>query len=273
MARVAKSVVASGMGLSCYRGWLTPSSDSPWWRSRSARPYSRSTDGRGNQLRADLHRLDPGARNRALRLQRRRRAAASPSATRKSTICRKSDAGFQWVGIAHLKVVETERRRDGTAGFASRGNVEGQRAHPRRPIQWAQQKPSLPAYGLGQPKAEAMSSRGRDQPPARPSTTASSSPISAIRFLSVSETQGQGIESGPGDWRKVWIDLPTTDGQILSRGAAGQRQCPTYHGDGRLGVILGGVQANPHRLEAQFTGICIAACSCRLTGPRPLGRP
>lgn len=70
--------------------------------------------------------------------------------------------------------------------------------------------------------------------------------LSSNKFLSVSGPRAQGVEPGPGDWRKVWIDLPTTDGQFLVAVRPAKGNADSYPGDGRLGVILGGIQMDPH---------------------------
>jgi hypothetical protein len=57
--------------------------------------------------------------------------------------------------------------------------------------------------------------------------------------------KGRGVDEGPDGWQKVWLDLMTTDGHfdVAIRPANGATL--TYRGDGRLGVTLGGVEANP----------------------------
>ncbi|HEX3754909.1 MAG TPA: hypothetical protein VHV26_07515 [Rhizomicrobium sp.] len=55
----------------------------------------------------------------------------------------------------------------------------------------------------------------------------------------------QGIERGPGDWEKIWIDLTTTDGQfaVALRPAVGDSN--SFKGDGKMGLLLGGLEVTP----------------------------
>jgi hypothetical protein len=69
--------------------------------------------------------------------------------------------------------------------------------------------------------------------------------LSSNKFLSVNGVKTQGVESGPGNWQKVWIDLPTTDGQFLVAIRPAKGNADSYRGDGRLGVTLGGIQMDP----------------------------
>ena len=54
-----------------------------------------------------------------------------------------------------------------------------------------------------------------------------------------------GIDEGPDGWRKVWLDMMTSDGEIVVvlRPTAGG--AVTFMGDGRRGIVLGGFQADP----------------------------
>ena len=47
-----------------------------------------------------------------------------------------------------------------------------------------------------------------------------------------------------GDWLTVWLELLTTDGQYLVNFYVCKGDADTYTGDGRLGVILGGISAD-----------------------------
>jgi hypothetical protein len=69
--------------------------------------------------------------------------------------------------------------------------------------------------------------------------------LASRKILSVDGTKAQGIEPGPGDWKKVWIELPTSDGQFLVAIRPTKGDADSYRGDGRLGVILGGIQMAP----------------------------
>jgi hypothetical protein len=57
--------------------------------------------------------------------------------------------------------------------------------------------------------------------------------------------QDRDIEQHPNYWQKVWINLATSDGQLLVaiRPINGRRRL--FPGDGKLGLILGGIQAEP----------------------------
>src|SRR5262249_26753386 len=54
-----------------------------------------------------------------------------------------------------------------------------------------------------------------------------------------------GVEQGPGDWQKVWIDLPTSTGQFVVNMYVYMGTTNTFKGDGILGVTLGGVEVEP----------------------------
>ena len=57
--------------------------------------------------------------------------------------------------------------------------------------------------------------------------------------------KGRGVEEGPDEWRKVWIDLPTSgDELVLVIGLAG-RDGPAFKGDGHLGLTFGGIEVAP----------------------------
>ena len=53
------------------------------------------------------------------------------------------------------------------------------------------------------------------------------------------------IEQHPNYWQKVWIDLTTSDGQFLIAVRPARRGTYLFDGDGRIGVILGGIEAEP----------------------------
>jgi hypothetical protein len=57
--------------------------------------------------------------------------------------------------------------------------------------------------------------------------------------------KGRGVDEGPDGWQKVWLDLMTTDGHIDIAIRPANGGTLTYRGDGRLGVTLGGIEANP----------------------------
>jgi hypothetical protein len=65
------------------------------------------------------------------------------------------------------------------------------------------------------------------------------------QVLDASGVQGSDIEQHPNYWQKVWINLATADGQLLVavRPLNGRRLL--YVGDGKVGLILGGIAAEP----------------------------
>ena len=63
--------------------------------------------------------------------------------------------------------------------------------------------------------------------------------------LRASGTSGQDIELLPDTWQKVWIDMATSDGQLLVAVRVTNGAANLYDGDGRLGLILGGIEARP----------------------------
>jgi hypothetical protein len=65
------------------------------------------------------------------------------------------------------------------------------------------------------------------------------------QVLDASGVQDRDIEQHPNYWQKVWIDVPTSDGQLLVaiRPINGRRLL--YVGDGKLGLTLGGIEAKP----------------------------
>jgi len=69
--------------------------------------------------------------------------------------------------------------------------------------------------------------------------------LSSKTVLSVNGTKAHGIEQGPDNWRKVWFDLATSDGQFLVAIRPAKGNADNYQGDGRLGVTLGGIQMDP----------------------------
>ena len=60
------------------------------------------------------------------------------------------------------------------------------------------------------------------------------------KVLSTHGNLNQGIEL-VGDWLTVWIDLLTTDGQYVVNFYVCNGDWEVYKGDGKLGVILGGI--------------------------------
>jgi hypothetical protein len=58
-------------------------------------------------------------------------------------------------------------------------------------------------------------------------------------------TETRGIDQGPDGWQKVWLDLTTSDGQIVVALRPANGVETSYPGDGRVGLILGGIRADP----------------------------
>jgi hypothetical protein len=55
-----------------------------------------------------------------------------------------------------------------------------------------------------------------------------------------------GIDQGPDGWEKIWLNVLTSDGHLDVTLRPANGNVLTYKGDGSLGMILGGVEANPH---------------------------
>jgi hypothetical protein len=55
----------------------------------------------------------------------------------------------------------------------------------------------------------------------------------------------RGIDRGPNNWRKVWLDMMTSNGDIIVALRPTVGGGVSFKGDGRLGVILGGVEVDP----------------------------
>ena len=54
-----------------------------------------------------------------------------------------------------------------------------------------------------------------------------------------------GINQGPDGWQKIWLNVMTSDGRLDVSLRPTNGNVLTFKGDGSLGVILGGVEANP----------------------------
>jgi hypothetical protein len=69
--------------------------------------------------------------------------------------------------------------------------------------------------------------------------------LSQYAVLSKPDAAKAGIEQDTDGWLKVWLDLATSDGEFTFalRPANGARD--TFSGDGKLGLIFGGIEANP----------------------------
>jgi hypothetical protein len=87
-----------------------------------------------------------------------------------------------------------------------------------------------------------------DQPPGQPPNH-----IAAIFSLSNHTVRDGdtvikdgGIDQGPNGWQKIWLNLVTVDGKLDVTLRPANGDVLTFKGDGSLGMILGGVEANPH---------------------------
>jgi hypothetical protein len=57
--------------------------------------------------------------------------------------------------------------------------------------------------------------------------------------------KAQGIEPGADKWQKVWVDQATTGGQFLVSVRPARGATDDFDGDGRLDLILGGIEVAP----------------------------
>jgi hypothetical protein len=86
-----------------------------------------------------------------------------------------------------------------------------------------------------------------DQPPGQP-------PHHIVAIFSLSNhtvrdgdavIKDGGIDQGPDGWQKIWLNLVTADGNLNVALRPANGDALTFKGDGSLGMILGGVEANP----------------------------
>jgi hypothetical protein len=65
--------------------------------------------------------------------------------------------------------------------------------------------------------------------------------------LSSSGGLRRGIEQGPEGWRKIWVDLATSGGEmVLAFGLFSSKAGESFKGDGRLGLTFGGIEVTEH---------------------------
>jgi pimeloyl-ACP methyl ester carboxylesterase len=64
------------------------------------------------------------------------------------------------------------------------------------------------------------------------------------QVLEASGVQGRDVEQHPNYWQKVWINVATSDGQLLVA-IRPVKDRLLYPGDGKLGLILGGIEVEP----------------------------
>jgi hypothetical protein len=180
-------------------------------------------------------------------------AADAPGATSETqfnALPKIESAGFQWAGIAHLnvqpetgasvvtgqpimRIVATPQ--DGFHTLA--GQFSGlNKNQVYRVVAWV--KPT----GGSNIELEAS-----DQASGQPLNHA----VAIFNLVShaVVSAEGamkeRGIEKGPDGWQKIWLDLMTSAGQIVISLRPINGGAVTYKGDGRIGVVLGGVEADP----------------------------
>ncbi len=157
--------------------------------------------------------------------------------------------GFQWAAIAHLLIrPETEPTvvagqpvlrlvaslQDGFHTLA--GQFSGlNKNQVYRVTAWVKPQSGNIQLELG------------DQPPGQPPHH-----IAAIFSLSNHTVRDGdtvikdgGIDPGPNGWQKIWLNLVTADGNLDVTLRPANGDVLTYKGDGSLGMILGGVEANP----------------------------
>jgi hypothetical protein len=61
-------------------------------------------------------------------------------------------------------------------------------------------------------------------------------------FKSSGDLKGRGIEQGPDEWQKIWVDLATADGEFVLAFVLISKEADTFKGDGRIGVAFGGLE-------------------------------
>ena len=69
--------------------------------------------------------------------------------------------------------------------------------------------------------------------------------LSNHQVLDESGVQGRDIEQHPNYWQRVWINVATSDGQLLVAVRPTNGRKILFVGDGKLGLILGGIEVEP----------------------------
>jgi hypothetical protein len=69
--------------------------------------------------------------------------------------------------------------------------------------------------------------------------------LGSHQVLEASGVRQRDIEQHSNAWQKVWIDLPTSDGNFLVAIRPLSGKDYQFDGDGKLGVILGGIEVKP----------------------------
>jgi|GEM_PF-3933791 len=69
--------------------------------------------------------------------------------------------------------------------------------------------------------------------------------LSNHQVLEASGVRDRDIEQHPNHWQKVWINVATSDGQLLVAVRPAKGGKFLFVGDGKLGLVLGGIEAEP----------------------------
>jgi hypothetical protein len=161
-----------------------------------------------------------------------------------------ASAGFQWVGIAHLNV-QTDTGKSVVAGqpvmrllataqdgyHTLAGQFSGlNKNQVYRVTAWV--KPE----GDGNLEFETS-----DRPSGQPLNHAEALfNLASRKVLDVNAAvKERGLDQGPDGWQKVWLNLMTSDGQIVITLRPANGGAVNFKGDGRLGLTLGGVEIDP----------------------------
>jgi hypothetical protein len=72
-------------------------------------------------------------------------------------------------------------------------------------------------------------------------------PVALIVLSSSGGLKGRGIEQGPEGWRKIWVDLATSGGEmVLAIRLISSEAGESFKGDGQLGLTFGGIELAEH---------------------------
>jgi hypothetical protein len=163
---------------------------------------------------------------------------------------RVNGGGFQWAGIAHLhaepqtgvsvvagqpilKLVTTPQEGYHTIAGQFRGLSKSQ---VYRVTAWV--KPE------GGGNVEFEISDGAAGQPLNHAAAIFNLAANTVISTDVAAKQ-RGIDRGPEGWQKVWLDMMTSNGDIIVTVRPTVGGGIIFKGDGRLGVLLGGVEVDP----------------------------
>jgi hypothetical protein len=77
--------------------------------------------------------------------------------------------------------------------------------------------------------------------------TAIFDPAARMVLSSSGRLKGRGIEQVPEGWQKIWVDLATSDGEVVVVfGFFSSKAGESFKGDGRLSLKLGGIEVAEH---------------------------